>query len=237
MSCGIDAKAQRMIVSIHVPKTAGKSFRLRLEALLGSRMMSDYADWIGLDTSEARAQRAEQAARMHAQRDEILHKYDLIYGQFIADKYVGQFPIVAFTAFLRDPCQQAVSHYQFLSRHNEIDHPWVKRFREERPTLPEFIEALPNFQSVYLGRVPLDEFAMIGLFEQYDRSVALFEAVFGLKLPPETERTNVNPGRLERCYEIDPMVRRAIDIYRAGDVDLYRRACERFDHQCRRYGV
>jgi hypothetical protein len=226
-----------MIVSIHVPKTAGKSFRLRLEALLGSRMMTDYGDWIGLDTQEARLQRAEQAARMHAQRDAILHNYDLIYGQFIADKYVGQFPIVAFTTFLRNPCQQAVSHYQFLLRHTEIDHPWVKRFREERLTLPEFIEALPNFQSMYLGRVPLDEFAMVGLGEQYERSVALFEAVFGLKLPPETVRANVNPDRRGPSYEIDPAVHRAIDTHRAGDVDLYRRACERFAALCERYAV
>jgi hypothetical protein len=65
-----------MIVSIHVPKTAGKSLRLRLQALFGSRMMTDCADWIGLNTPEARAQRAEQAARMHAQRDVILHNYD-----------------------------------------------------------------------------------------------------------------------------------------------------------------
>jgi hypothetical protein len=226
-----------MIVSIHVPKTAGKSFRLRLEALFGSRMMTDYADWIGLDTPEARAQRAEQAARMHAQRDEIVRSYDLIYGQFMADKYAGQFPTVAFTAFLRDPCQQAVSHYQFLLRHTEIDHPWVKRFREVRPTLPELIETIPNFQSMYFGRVPIDEFAMIGLTEQYDRSVALFEAVFGLELPPETARANVNPDRREPCYEIDPAVRRAIDIHRAGDVDLYRLASERFFAQCERYGV
>src|SRR5882672_6680001 len=162
-----------MIVSIHIPKTAGKSFRLRLEASFGSRMLSDYSDWIGLDTPEARAQRAEQAAKMHARRIEILRDYDLIYGQFIADKYVEQFPIVEFTAFLRDPCQQAVSHYQFLLRQPQLDHPWARKFYESRPSLQELIEALPNFQSIYLGQLAIEDFAVVGLTEQYERSVAL----------------------------------------------------------------
>jgi hypothetical protein len=226
-----------MIVSIHIPKTAGKSFRLRLDAFFGSRMMTDYADWIGLDTLEACAQRAEQAAKMHAVRDEIQRNYDLIYGQFIADKYVGQFPAVEFTVFFRDPCQQAASHYNFLLRHTELEHPWLEKFREVRPSLPQFIAAIPNLQSMYLGQVALDNVAMVGIMEQYERSVALFEAVFGIKLPPETTRANVNPHRQGAYYHTDPATRRAIGIHRAGDVDLYRRACERFEQLCKRFSV
>jgi hypothetical protein len=225
-----------LIVSVHVPKTAGKSFRLRLEAAFGPRLLRDYADWIGLDVPEARAQRAEQAARMRACRDRIFEEYDIIYGQFIADKYLGVFPAVAFTIFLRDPYQQAVSHYQFALCHPEIDHPWVRKFHELRPTMPELIAALPNLQSAFLGSVPLEDFAVIGLREQYERSVALFEAVFRRRLPPETVRANVNPLS-DGDYPIDPTVRRAVDMHRASDVELYRRARERFAQLASSHGI
>jgi hypothetical protein len=226
-----------MIVSIHIPKTAGKSFRLRLEAAYGARMLSDYADWIGLDSPEVLAQRAEQAAKMRARRDDIARDYDLIYGQFIADKYLGQFPATEFTAFFREPCQRAVSHYEFLLRHPDLDHPLVRRFHETRPPLPELLKAVPNYQSIYVGRLSIEDFAMVGLTEQYERSVALFEAVFRRKLPPETERANVNPHRNNAVYAIDPAVKQAVETYSPADVELYRRACERFARLAAKYNV
>jgi len=226
-----------MIVSIHIPKTAGKSFRLRLEASFGPRLLADYGDWIGPDTAEARAQRAAQAARMHARRDEILRDYDIVYGQFIADKYAGQFPTVEFTAFFREPCQRAVSHYEFLLRHPELEHPLVRTFHETKPPLVELLKAFPNYQSIFMGSVAVEDFAMVGLTEQYERSVALFEAVFQRKLPAEMQRGNVNPRRAGEAYPIDPAVRRAIEEYSAADVELYRRACERFARLTARYNV
>ncbi|MGA2185827.1 MAG: hypothetical protein ABSH47_22640 [Bryobacteraceae bacterium] len=220
-----------MIVAIHVPKTAGMSFRLRLAASYGGRMLQDYEDWIGWDDLNLSAERTRN------QRDQLLRDYDLIYGHFIADKYAGLFPTTDLTAFFRNPYQQAASHYQFLQRHPEIDHPLIRAFHELRPSLPELIAELPDFQLRYLGRTPLEDLTMVGLTEQYERSVALFEAVFGRKLPPETERGHANPNRQGHSYEIDPAVRRAVDVHRAGDVELYRRACERFGRLAARYGI
>lgn len=227
-----------MIVSIHVPKTAGKSFRLRLEAAYAPRLLSDYGDWIGLDNEEARRQQAASAAQARARRDEIARDYDLIYGQFVADKYLGLFADAAFTAFLREPCQRAVSHYQFLLRHPELgQHPWIRQFLDTKPPLPELIRAVPSYQAMFLGSLAVEDLAVVGLTEQYERSVALFEAVFGRKLPAEAARGNVNPNRAEPTYPIDPEVRAAIDTYHAADVELYRCACERFERLALHYGV
>jgi hypothetical protein len=41
-----------MIVSIHVPKTAGTSFRFRLEAAFGARLPCDYGDWLEIRMPE-----------------------------------------------------------------------------------------------------------------------------------------------------------------------------------------
>jgi|SRR5215471_3781334 hypothetical protein len=223
-----------MIVSIHVPKTAGKSFRLRLAAAYGSRLLEDYADWVGYDPPESHARSAAEA---RGRREQLQRDYDVIHGHFIADKYAGLFLRTDLVAFFRDPCQQAVSHYEFLMRHPEIAHPGVTAFHDLQPTLPEFIAALPSFQSMFLGSVAVGDLAVVGLTEQFERGIALFETVFGCKLPQEAERGNVNPHRAGDRYPIEPAVRRAIDIHRAADVELYRRACDRFARLAARHGV
>jgi hypothetical protein len=226
-----------LILSIHIPKAAGQSFRARLESTFASRLLMDYGDWIGLDTPEIVTRRELRKPEMRARRDELLRDYDIIHGHFIADKYVGLFPTTKFAAFFRDPYQQVVSHFQYLLRHPEIDHPVVKLFHETRMTLSEFIAALPNIQSMFLGSIGVEDLATVGLLEQYERGVALFEAVFGCELSPETSRENVNPNRRGNTYPIDAAVRKAVETHHAGDLEVYRRACERFSRLSARYGV
>jgi hypothetical protein len=226
-----------LIVSIHIPKTAGRSFGSRLSLAFASRALFDYGDVIGFDTPEAVAHCERRMAEMRARKDELLRDYTVIHGHFIADKYVALFPRTGFTAFFRDPYQQTVSHYQFFAHHPEIDHPAIRRFHEARMSLPEFCAVFPNIQSKFLGRIAVEDLAMVGLMEQYERSVALFEAVFGHHLSQERPRENVNPARHQGLYPIDPATRRAVDTHRAGDIELYRVACEEFARLSDKYGV
>ncbi len=41
----------------------------------------------------------------------------------------------------------------------------------------ELIEMYPDHQSMYLDGVPLEEFALIGVHERYEESLALFERI------------------------------------------------------------
>lgn len=226
-----------MIVSIHVPKTAGESFRLRLQSTFGSRALMDYGDWVGVDTPLAVARRKRRTEDMRARRDELLRIYDVIHGHFIADKYIELFPTTEFAAFFRDPYQQAISNYQFILRCPPNDNPIFKIVREQRMSLPEFIAAFPDVQTRLLGSLAVEDLAMVGLSEQYERGVALFEAAFGCKLAPETPHENVNPDRQGDAYPIDEAVRKAVDIHRAGDLDAYRRAQARFARLAARYDL
>lgn len=199
--------------------------------------MTDYGDYVGLEAPEFVARRERRMADMRARKDELLRDYDVIHGHFIADKYIGLFPSTGFAAFFRDPYQQAISHYEFFLRHPEIDQPAVKMFHEVGMTTLEFIAAFPEMQSRHLGRLSVDDLAMVGVMEEYERGIALFDAVFGCKLAPETERENVNPDRPAGGYPVDAAVRRAVDIHRAADLDVYYRARARFARLCSRYAV
>ena len=226
-----------MIVSIHIPKTAGKSFEHDLAQLFGPRLLSDYDDWPESTTTEAVEHNARRRAAMLAEAGSIDERYDAIHGHFVASKYAGVFPVTAMITFVRDPYQHAVSTYEHAVRSADIPHPGFRAFKEARMTMIDLIGSIPNHQSLYLGDTQLDDLAMIGLTERYEQSVALFEAVFGLTMPRAATRQNVNPTKRAAEYEIAPEVRRAVERSRAEDIALYRRATERFAKLCSAYGV
>lgn len=99
-----------MIISIHIPKTAGNAFKEMLTEAYGERVRADYGDWVGVNTPEAIARREARTEKARANKDELLRKYDIIHGHFKADKYMGLFPRTDLVAFFRDPYQQAISN-------------------------------------------------------------------------------------------------------------------------------
>jgi Sulfotransferase family len=225
-----------VIVSVHIPKTAGTSFGSNLAQVFGPRLLSDYDDWPESATPEAVDHNERNRAAMLATTAAIGERYDAIHGHFVATKYAGVFPATALVTFVRDPYQHAVSTYEHATRTDDSPHPGFRLFKEARMTLLDFIEAFPNHQSLYLRGVPIDDLAMIGLAERYEQSVALFEAMFDISMPHGT-RQNVNPAKHGAEYEITPEVRRAVERSRAEDIALHRQARERFAQLSSKYGV
>jgi hypothetical protein len=224
-----------MIVSVHVPKAAGNSFRHLLRGEFGNRLMLDYGDWAGFSVPEVMERRSMRTLQMRSRRDELLQKYEVIHGHFLADKYVGLFPQTDFVAFFRDPYQQALSHYYFLLRNPQRNHPEERMLHDAKMTLHDYLrwEAFRDQQLQYLGTVRLDDFAMVGLSEEFPRSVDLFNTIFHCNLRGETF-LNVNPDQHGTDYPIDSDIRKAVKRYRAGDIELYRRAQEIFARQTAR---
>jgi hypothetical protein len=226
-----------MIVSVHIPKTAGTSFNGDLGHVFGARLLADYEDWPEIPTPEAAVHNERNRAAVVAGAESIGERYDAIYGHFVAGKYAGVFPLTALVTMVRDPYQHAVSTYEHAMPVAASPHPGHRLITERRMTLLEFIEAFPNHQALYVGEMPLEDFAMIGVTERYEQSVALFEAVFGISMPRTTIRQNTNPAKRGREYEITPEVRRAVERFRAEDIRLYRQAGERLTKLCSAYGV
>jgi hypothetical protein len=224
-----------MLLSIHVPKAAGNSFREALQASYGDRFMKDYGDWAGFDNPEANSRRQLREQAMRARRGEIQEKYDVIHGHFIADKYLGLFPNERFIAFFRDPFQQALAHYYFLLRNPQRDHPEETIFHEAKMSLHEYLEwdAFRNHQSQFLGSLSIDDLAFVGLSERYPKSLEIFRIIFGRDLGAE-QFANVNTERAGGEYEIDNDARELVKKYRGADIELYERAKEIFERQsCR----
>jgi hypothetical protein len=218
-----------MILSIHVPKAGGNSFRELLQREFGDRLMRDYGDWAGFRVPEAIKRVRSRTEQMRARRDELLQKYDIIHGHFAPEKYLGLFPREEFVAFFRDPYQQSVSHYWFLVRNPQRDHLEEKMLHEAKMTLHDYLrwDAFHNHQTLYLGGLSINDLSMVGLAEEFYRSVDLFNATFGCHLRGES-RLNSNPDHQGVPYKIDDQVRKLVDKYRPADVENYRRAKEIF---------
>jgi hypothetical protein len=227
-----------MILSLHVPKAGGNSFRELLEADFGPRFMKDYGDWAGFKVPEALDRCEDRTRKMRARRDELLEKYDIIHGHFVADKYLGLFPTEDFVAFFRDPYQQSLSHYCFLLRNPQRDHLEEKMFHDAKMSIQDYLswEAFHDHQHQYLGSLSIDDLAMVGIAEEFYQSVDLFNSMFRRNLKGESF-LNVNPDHNGAGYVIDDDVRKLVDKYRGADVELYRRAREIYARQLARAGV
>ena len=174
---------------------------------------------------------------MAANAAEIADRYDVIHGHFTASKYADVFPDTTLVTIMRDPYQHAMSSYEHALRSAQMTHPDIRRFHQQRMSAVDLIETYPDHQNRYLDGVPLEAFAFVGLTERYAKTVALFEAIVGTSMPRTRLRRNVNPRKAAAAYNVPPDVRRAVDRLRAGDVETYRRARERFAALCARYGV
>jgi|SRR6185369_7759664 len=227
-----------MLVSIHIPKTAGTSFGTLLQQRLGERLMMDYGDWVGWETQESLARRAERVVNMRSRREELLLNHDAIHGHFIADKYLNLFPNVDYITFVRDPYQQAISNYDYIIRNPQIDHPGVQFVHQEKLGLVDFIRwnMRRNIQSLFLGSLPVEALAMIGITEQFTRSLALFNKMFGWELV-DTVVANTNPVRRNEMYEISQDVREAVDEYCDQDIELYRVSQEIYSRLLTKWNV
>jgi hypothetical protein len=226
-----------VIISIHVPKTAGTSFSGILQAEYGNHVLLDYGDfhdWVGPDSRPGILRRTQEAARLR--RDELLQTYQVIHGHFLPEKYIGLFPNADFVAFFRDPFQQTLSNYHFLLRHPEAatEYRAVKIFHESKMTVEDFVTSTQSPQSDAIIGLSVDDLAIPGITEQFSQGIALFNALFHKNLTSDV-RLNPNPFQEEQNYSISADLKRLIEKHRQRDIELYQRAVERFNQLAARH--
>jgi len=227
-----------MILSIHIPKTAGTSFGKMLRDHYGQRVLFDYGDWTGYDSPEAIRHREARYAEVASRADELARCYEVIHGHFKPSKYLRFFPAAQVVVFFRNPFQQSISNYEYLRRNPQIPHPAVRVFHESGMSFEEYL-AWPdvrNPQSNFLGDFPVESLSLAGITEQFDRSVLLFNKLFHAALGGQY-RENPHPGRQGNWHPVSPETRRAVETWRREDLETYRRAIELFEAQARHAGI
>lgn len=220
-----------MIVSVHIPKTAGSSFREGLERRLGGRLLADYEDWPLSDSIFDRWRRLKTRIEVRYQAHDLAAKYAAVHGHFIATKYLPLGDRAAFCAFFRNLVERLLSQYRFWSRTPDPQNTMWVEFDALRMTPAQFA-ALPGQRKLYrlfTGGLPMERFAFVGITEEYETSLRLFRAVFGIDVP--YRRVNVYA---HVSTDISPNELTVVKIVQQANSLIYEAERRRFDTLCRR---
>lgn len=219
-----------MLISVHLPKTAGMSFGHSLQNYFGKYFLRDYSDLpINTPVFERNLRAIEDSVNNSVKK---FKKVKCIHGHFLPLKYlhIGVREEVKFITWLRNPVERLASNYYFWLRayNSKTTAPLHKRVVEENWSLERFCLSpeLRNFYTQFFWGFPISRFDFIGVTEYYKEDFKLFsEKILGARLSLYIENTNddVKEGRL---YITDSSFRQEVEAYHDLDMALYRRVLE-----------
>ena len=206
---------------IHVPKTAGTSFRKGLEQALGNAALCyDYAE----DAPET-----SDLVRQYLYRQQDPFRFSeafeasdarVIAGHVPANKYIDLIGTRRTLTFLRDPVQRVISEYWHFVRHQGWQDSLEAFYRK-----PRFI----NRQSKMLQGVPLEALGFIGLTERYAQSLEQLNRCFGLTV--ENLALNSAPDKQAPAYELHSPQLEEVRRLNRQDIALYEQALQLFEQR------
>jgi hypothetical protein len=212
------------VLFVHVPKTAGTSFRLGVQERLGAGVIVyDY----GPDSPETSALAREF---LYGGSEDFwgffracsAAEVAMVGGHVGLGRFVSGIGVSRTVCFLRDPLQRLVSEYRHFVRHHGFRGSFRQFYR--RP-------AMRNRQTRVLGAAPPEAVGVLGITECYGDSVALVNARFGWNVPVRED--NVAREALAEPHAIAPEARAELEELNAADLVLYQRARALLDARIR----
>ncbi len=208
-----------MLISVHIPKSAGTSFQEILQSQFGPRLQLDYADRPLAPNYRWRMLRRRWQSEG---RDVQASAYDCIHGHFVADKYDFLGASARHATWLRDPVQRVASHYHYWQRTPDLRNPDCRLLIEQRLSLEEFA-ALPRMRNVsarFFGSKRPRDFFFIGLVEDLPASLLRFSRLTGITVGA-MDKANSNAERVDDVYDMPDAVRARIEQFNRRDSALY----------------
>ena len=205
-----------MLISVHIPKCAGTSFRHVLQGLYGERIRLNYGEIF----SRAQARPALVPAGTAC-----------IHGHFFADAFDDFYPKATFITWLRHPVERVVSNYEHFLRSPDWRDDCCRALYGQRLGLREFaeLEWMRNMATRYLADKSLAEFAFVGVAERFSESLHVFGAACGWPTDLPAPRENINPLRARPRYSLAPETYEHLLALNGDDLAIYEQAVARLD--------
>ncbi len=202
------ASPERGLCFIHIPKTAGTSFRRAAADYYGKHtLLANY----GAKSSETSEYVKEHILE---KKDKTLLGYpgnkffSLYHGHFHLNSVPHIFPAKNIASFLRQPVDQVISHFNHYRRWHSYEN-----------SLEAFIKTrgFSNLQTRYLKSVPINLIGFIGVTENFDEGLSIYNHLYRSNL--KAKRENINDKK--DITVIDNTQRVMIEHYNKQDLALY----------------
>lgn len=161
-----------MIISVHIPRTAGSSFRAYLRRNPNIRLLEDYGNPILVPRAVSRTYAA--LGRVREMFKGVPDDVDCLHGHFLPYKYkyLLNSNDVRFITWLRDPIDRLRSQYDYCFESNKkVDKsPFQNKVAREQWTFEAFARH-PYIKNIYtriFWQFPIDAFDFIGIVEHFE---------------------------------------------------------------------
>jgi len=211
----------KSLLFVHVPKTAGTSFRQAAINEFGSAyVIQDYGTEAP-ETSEL-ILRYVYTESNHWVLYKHLEKLNarLVCGHMRAKKFMPGIGVRNTAIIFREPVQRVYSEYQHFVRNKGYSGSFRDFYLLSRNC---------NVQAKRADGVPLRALGVVGLTERYDETLRIINHCYGLSLKALVKNT----GRksLDKAHDISAEDRKEVLRLNHKDVALYERACVLFEER------
>lgn len=214
-------KARPELISIHIPKTAGTSFRNILKSVYGDKEV------VRFDISMRGMVRMNEMPW----EEKKLPPCKVLHGHFSYEALTSKFDVTGcpVITWLRDPVQRVASNYYYLeSRLQDILQEEKRNLHileKIQRSLLEFAHAEinRNRQWKFLKGIPIQKLTFVGLVEHFEYDLPRLAKTLGWKDIPDILFHNVTP---QENRVIPDDITEEIRHLNSLDDELYREAME-----------
>lgn len=154
---------------------------------------------------------------------EIYEKYKIIYGHFCFDEiYAPPSSIVRRGAFFRDPIEWVGSYHLYMHQ----KHP--RYIPVSTVKMIQNMGLQMGFKK-YLGKHSVEDLDFVGITENYENSLKLFEKIFSKKIAYyQINQTKSSPNSYREKFQNEGLLS-DIEALMAENLEIYDRALKRYD--------
>lgn len=213
-----------MLIFVHIPKTAGTSFKNLLCKVYTSSetIVIDSDSWYKNPVFSLSNNRNNLPGSQ-----QILPSNNIKYivGHFNADRFLKLYPDATYITWVRDPIQRLYSNYNYYLRTD----PRVFEIKLKKRAYD-----LLDFETYSTHRyntntmcqqlnIPLFKFKFIGIVEKYDKEIERFKKITNINITNDYNYTNLNPEKknVKETYQITQELRNKLMDIHAEDYKLY----------------